>query len=240
MIETASRSHLATPTTKSYVLTTLAKLTSRFGDEHKPRIEEMIGGFKTSMSLELQQRSCEVVVVRGAPPRLTPHSRPRRKQDREVDGSERGGHGRRPESADDDSICSGLIFADWRAPTRARGMRIHDTRLSSLVPSLFSLLLSYSPRKARRRWSSQLPHATGGRRVPAVTRRPADDAASLARGCPLAHAWTRRDAMMMMMMMIPMIAMMTMMTSTSRCSRADGTASARRCSRRCRSSRRRC
>ena len=67
MIETASRSHLATPTTKSYVLTTLAKLTSRFGDEHKPRIEEMIGGFKTSMSLELQQRSCEVVVVRGAP-----------------------------------------------------------------------------------------------------------------------------------------------------------------------------
>ena len=63
MIETASRSHLATPTTKSYVLTTLAKLTSRFGDEHKPRIEEMIGGFKTSMSLELQQRSCEVVFI---------------------------------------------------------------------------------------------------------------------------------------------------------------------------------
>ena len=59
VVEAAMKSHLATPTTKSFVLTTLAKLTSRFGDEHKPPIEELISSFQTSMNLELQQRSVE-------------------------------------------------------------------------------------------------------------------------------------------------------------------------------------
>ena len=65
VVEAAMKSHLATPTTKSFVLTTLAKLTSRFGDEHKPPIEELISSFQTSMNLELQQRSTEYLALLG-------------------------------------------------------------------------------------------------------------------------------------------------------------------------------
>lgn len=49
----------STNTTKEYTLNALIKLTVRFGDGYHKRICKMLAAYKTSMSLELQQRSCE-------------------------------------------------------------------------------------------------------------------------------------------------------------------------------------
>ena len=68
-IPAPDRSHLATPTTKSYVLTTLAKLTSRFGYGHLT-FEE------ASSSEEGTDESCKLLVVYcasgGSPSRANP------------------------------------------------------------------------------------------------------------------------------------------------------------------------
>lgn len=52
--------HASTEVTKSYCLTALVKLTTRFQDPTQiARINEVISSYKSSMAVELQQRSCE-------------------------------------------------------------------------------------------------------------------------------------------------------------------------------------
>lgn len=58
LLEAVLKSHLATIVTKSYVLTALVKLANRL-PEGQAETAELVTTFKTSMSLELQQRSCE-------------------------------------------------------------------------------------------------------------------------------------------------------------------------------------
>lgn len=53
-------SHLATTLTKSYVLTALMKLACRL-QHGKPECQNLIANFILSLSLELQQRSCEYI-----------------------------------------------------------------------------------------------------------------------------------------------------------------------------------
>ena len=62
LLEAVLKSHLATVQTKSYVLTSLAKLATRF-TEGKEETADLVASFATSMNLELQQRSCEYAAL---------------------------------------------------------------------------------------------------------------------------------------------------------------------------------
>lgn len=54
------RHYVSTDVTRAYTLNAMAKLTTRFQDaEETKRLNQMIGSFRHSMVLELQQRSCE-------------------------------------------------------------------------------------------------------------------------------------------------------------------------------------
>lgn len=58
LLEAVLRSHLATELTKSYVLTTLMKLSNHLQDRKAESIN-LINQYNSSLSLELHQRSCE-------------------------------------------------------------------------------------------------------------------------------------------------------------------------------------
>lgn len=58
LLEAVLKSHLATTVTKAYVLTALVKCASKL-PQGKAEALELVAAYKTSMSLELQQRSCE-------------------------------------------------------------------------------------------------------------------------------------------------------------------------------------
>lgn len=53
----------STLTTKEYVLNALIKLSGKFADEPLEKIKKIIHSYKSSMALELQQRSCEYSVL---------------------------------------------------------------------------------------------------------------------------------------------------------------------------------
>eukprot|EP01111_Echinosteliopsis_oligospora_P011184 TRINITY_DN3628_c0_g1_i1.p1 TRINITY_DN3628_c0_g1~~TRINITY_DN3628_c0_g1_i1.p1 ORF type:complete len:863 (-),score=268.97 TRINITY_DN3628_c0_g1_i1:49-2637(-) len=59
LIEAVLRDPLTTTSTKQYGLTALMKLTSRFSTQHVQRIKNTIDTYKSSIHVELQQRSCE-------------------------------------------------------------------------------------------------------------------------------------------------------------------------------------
>jgi AP-1 complex subunit gamma-1 len=59
LMEQTLRNPLTLPVTRQYALTALMKLTSRFNPQHIARIKETIAHYKTSIVVELQQRSCE-------------------------------------------------------------------------------------------------------------------------------------------------------------------------------------
>ncbi|KAJ1449948.1 adaptin N terminal region-domain-containing protein [Pelagophyceae sp. CCMP2097] len=69
LLDAVLKSHLANSTTKAYVLTALLKLTARLGAGAHGQAEtaDLIASFETSMSLELQQRSCEYKAMLEAP-----------------------------------------------------------------------------------------------------------------------------------------------------------------------------
>eukprot|EP00026_Physarum_polycephalum_P002308 Phypoly_transcript_02314.p1 GENE.Phypoly_transcript_02314~~Phypoly_transcript_02314.p1 ORF type:complete len:848 (+),score=158.44 Phypoly_transcript_02314:117-2660(+) len=59
LAEQILKNPLTLPTTRQYALTALMKLTSRFNPQHVNRIKDAISLYKTSIVVELQQRSCE-------------------------------------------------------------------------------------------------------------------------------------------------------------------------------------
>jgi len=56
---------VASLTTREYALNTLAKLTTRFSEETQETLTRLISTYKTSIHLELQQRSCEYGQLTG-------------------------------------------------------------------------------------------------------------------------------------------------------------------------------
>jgi AP-1 complex subunit gamma-1 len=64
-IEKVMKSVVASLTTREYALNALAKLTTRFSEETQERLTKLIGTYKTSIHLELQQRSCEYTALSG-------------------------------------------------------------------------------------------------------------------------------------------------------------------------------
>lgn len=59
LVESILKNPLTAPITRQYALTALMKLTSRFNPQHVNRIKEAISHYKSSIFVELQQRSCE-------------------------------------------------------------------------------------------------------------------------------------------------------------------------------------
>lgn len=59
LIESILKNPLTIPVTRQYALTSLMKLTSRFNPQHFARIRDTIEHYKSSIFVELQQRSCE-------------------------------------------------------------------------------------------------------------------------------------------------------------------------------------
>jgi len=59
LVEQTLKNPLTLPITRQYALTSLMKLTSRFSPQHVNRIKDAIALYKTSIVVELQQRSCE-------------------------------------------------------------------------------------------------------------------------------------------------------------------------------------
>lgn len=66
LLDKCSRSHNADTSIKALVVNALMKLTIRFSPAVKQGIIDLIAPYKHSMSLELQQRSCEYSVLLGA------------------------------------------------------------------------------------------------------------------------------------------------------------------------------
>lgn len=74
LLQAVLKSHLATILTKSYVLTALMKLASRL-DSGQIECQELVKQFITSLSLELQQRSCEYLsLLDGSWKEVLPHA----------------------------------------------------------------------------------------------------------------------------------------------------------------------
>lgn len=65
LLDKCSRSHNADTSIKALVVNALMKLTVRFSPSVKQGIAELIAPYRHSMSLELQQRSCEYSVLLG-------------------------------------------------------------------------------------------------------------------------------------------------------------------------------
>jgi len=61
LLEKVLRDHSATTTTRCFSLTALMKLTDRMRGAEGAKIRELMATYETSMTLELQQRSCEFV-----------------------------------------------------------------------------------------------------------------------------------------------------------------------------------
>lgn len=59
LLERVLRDHNCRAPTRAYVLTTLMKLADRLRGAERQRLEELLTSFSCSMTLELQQRSCE-------------------------------------------------------------------------------------------------------------------------------------------------------------------------------------
>jgi AP-1 complex subunit gamma-1 len=59
LVEQTLKNPLTIPVTRQYALTALMKLTSRFSPQHVSRIRDTIEYYKSSIFVELQQRSCE-------------------------------------------------------------------------------------------------------------------------------------------------------------------------------------